>query len=172
MDTLPASFLARFSLICSIQTVQHLMVTRYLRKRLKSNHVWLKRCETIPAFGELTEYERKVMMQKDGFWYDWYIDHMTVRKSINPIRTYIQYPDEGKLRIPVRGNLLFRPFNGYCKTFVVTEVRDSTKLPFKFKMVSCRLASNKKSCLVMKDDEQAVTLRKGGNMSQPLHFDQ
>tara|TARA_R110001632_G_scaffold122028_2_gene234668 strand:- start:325 stop:723 length:399 start_codon:yes stop_codon:yes gene_type:complete len=131
----------------------------------------MERCESIVSFGELTEYERKIMMQKDGFWYDWFIDHVTIRKSINPLRTFVQYEDEGKLRIPVRGNLLFRPFNGYCKTFVVTEVKDSTKLPFKFKIVSCRIASNKKSCIVVKDDEQSVTLRKGGNMSQPLHFD-
>lgn len=162
MFQLPEVWLSRFAYIMPISVTQKLMLNKRCRKFLTSNHVWLEKSEALLNFSELTDYERYVMKQRDGVWYQWYLTNMLVKKFVNNKVTYIENFDGFKFRFPEIGNRICQWFGAKEKTFIVTGVRHANKPPFSFFAAPCVHMKDGKYCYVRKVDEDEIRVVESG----------
>jgi hypothetical protein len=119
---LPPAWLVLFSRVIPGATVSILSGTcRRFRKELTRNAAWIRNCEELEDFSQLTFYERYTMIQPEGFWYEWYQEHLPRRFPLrSPCRQNLRM-ERGRIlsmEVPQVGSLAIERGSGIQTVFV------------------------------------------------------
>jgi len=175
---LPATWLSHFAKIIKPSIVRRLMCNKRLKKELTRNSSWLVQCESLRDFQELTEYERYTMIQKEGFWYEWYNDRcFRFVPFVKPRKVSFSGPDyRTEILIPSVGSLGVYGRNIYvCVGIELLGGKGpNANLPHKMSWTLCKEAFNtmktKKRAKTTLSGILVATLRTFGNFSLDIEL--
>jgi hypothetical protein len=177
-DLFPQAWLLAFSLIAPPSIVRKLLSTcRYMRKTLTTNTTWLNQSNSVPRFAEMDDYEKYVMKQPEGFWFQWYLDNVVRKmKIVRPREGPFTFVDEDfsytmQVEIAEVGSI-FVASNGEVLVAVEIELNNkgvNSSCPKRICM--CPSADTLESVLktgyvhLVKAEMYGVVLRSNGNYS-------
>lgn len=177
-NELPAIWLAHFAKIIKPNIVRRLMCNKRFKRELTRNSSWLVQCEDLKAFQELTEYERHTMIQKEGFWYEWYNDRcFRFVPIMKPREVSFQGPDyTSKIIIPSVGSFGVYGRNVYVCVGIELQGGKgaNANLPNKMSWTLCReqfdMMKRKKHAKTALSGILVATLRAYGNFSLAIEL--
>jgi len=163
MLSLPNTWFARFAIVIPFPIVHTLMsVCKPFRKHITHNTVWLKNCEPLAAFKDLTRTE-KTTIQPELFWYKWYL--LNCERHI-PICDFNTIREKGTVRYSARAGCLISADN-LVKQSIVVVVRVISQS----QIVVCSILRRRGRVVTfIKSDEYVVKVRESGSFSIPGRF--
>lgn len=168
---IPPPWFQRFSKIIPLSLVCKLASTcQEFHFLLTMNAAWKPQCERLEDYSKLSDYEKNVMIMPEGFWFQWYLDH--VPRHI-PIFTG-QLTTINGIGCPKLGQLYMTSYNLSLNSGSYRVVIEPTSLPQGKKTgrivvsnveKSYKTKDNKQIAIFKKVNRYIVTIRTNGNLA-------